>query len=146
MEIFGRLEDLDDAARIRIADEVFGGTGGEQFVQLLGQGEEALRGTMARAHEVGAVLDEEMISKAADLDRRFSDLAARAGNFFQTVIVSAADAAFALSRMTTEGGQILTLMERLDQLGIDTPAAVEALDTDAISAATAEGRRPGSRL
>ena len=38
LEITRRLEGLDRAAQIRTADEVFGGTGGEQFVQLLGRG------------------------------------------------------------------------------------------------------------
>ena len=35
VEIIGKLEHLDRAAQIRIADELFGGTGGERFVELL---------------------------------------------------------------------------------------------------------------
>lgn len=91
LEIMERLEGMDKAAQIRIADEIFGGTGGERFVELLGQGEGALRDTIARAHEAGAVLDDELIQKADELDRRFRELQTTAGNFFKRVIVGAAD-------------------------------------------------------
>ncbi|MDF2811131.1 MAG: tail tape measure protein core region [Microvirga sp.] len=37
-EIIERLGRLDKASQIRISDELFGGTGGEQFVRLLDQG------------------------------------------------------------------------------------------------------------
>ncbi|MDQ7775534.1 MAG: hypothetical protein Q4615_06295 [Paracoccus aminovorans] len=90
LEIMQRLEGMDKAAQIRIADEIFGGTGGERFVELLGQGEDALRDTIARAHETGAVLDDEMIAKAQDLDRRFRELQTSAGNFFKQVVVDVA--------------------------------------------------------
>ena len=48
-EIIGKLGQLDQAAQIRVADEVFGGTGGEQFVQLIAQGEQGIRDTIDRA-------------------------------------------------------------------------------------------------
>lgn len=91
LEIMERLEGMDKAAQIRIADEIFGGTGGERFVELLGQGEGALRDTIARAHETGAVMDDELIAKAHELDQRFRELQTTAGNFFKRVIVGAAD-------------------------------------------------------
>ena len=69
LEIMGRLEGLDKATQIRIADEIFGGTGGEQFVQLLGQGEGTLQATIARAHETGAVLDDETRKPPAQCSR-----------------------------------------------------------------------------
>lgn len=115
LEIMGRLEGLDKAAQIRIADEVFGGTGGERFVELLGQGEDRLRDTIARAHETGAVLDDEMIAKAEDLDRRFRDLQTTAGNFFKRVIVGAADA----------GAEIADLRTKLDEI-FDSEAQARA--------------------
>ncbi|WP_126974658.1 phage tail tape measure protein [Frigidibacter oleivorans] len=94
LEIIGRMEDLDRAAQIRIADEIFGGTGGERFVELLGQGEAGLRATIDRAHEVGAVLDEEMIAKAAELDRRFQELTTRVSTFGKTLAVAIGDLPF----------------------------------------------------
>ncbi|SOC23307.1 hypothetical protein SAMN05877831_1391, partial [Rhodobacter maris] len=39
LEIVKRLEGMDKAAQIRVADEVFGGTGGERFVEMLDRGE-----------------------------------------------------------------------------------------------------------
>ena len=90
LEIIGRLGDLDRAAQIRIADEVFGGTAGERFVELISQGEAGLRETITRAHDAGAVLDDELIGRAAELDRKFAELQTRVGNLFKTAVVDAA--------------------------------------------------------
>lgn len=108
LEIMQRLEGMDKAAQIRIADEMFGGTGGEQFVQLLGKGEGALRDTIARAHDAGAVLDDEMIAKAQDLDRRFRELQTSAGNFFKRVVVGAADAAVEIADMRAKLDEVFS--------------------------------------
>jgi len=102
LEIIGRMKNFDQAAQIRIADEVFGGTGGEQFVQLIGQGEDALRRTIERAHETGAVLDAEMIEKAAELDRRFNELKGTIGSFFKAFAVGAAQFAVDVATMKTD--------------------------------------------
>lgn len=90
LEIIGRLQKLDKAAQIRISDEIFGGTGGEQFVQLLDKGEAAIRAQIDRAHEMGAVLDEDLIARAAELDRKFGEVETRIGNMFKGAIVDAA--------------------------------------------------------
>lgn len=92
VEIIGRMEGLDKAAQIRVADEIFGGTAGERFVELLAQGREGIERTIQGAHEAGAVLDAEMIAKADELDRKFTQLQVSAGNFFKTVTVEAAGA------------------------------------------------------
>ncbi|WP_406736983.1 phage tail tape measure protein [Thioclava sp. GXIMD4215] len=94
LEIIGRLEGMDKAAQIRIADEVFGGTGGERFVELLSQGEDGLRKTISRAHEAGVVLDEELVQKAAELDRKFSELTAKVSTFGKKLAVALADIPF----------------------------------------------------
>lgn len=91
LEIVRRLQRFDQAARIRIMDELFGGTGGEQFVQLIDQGADGLQKTIQRAHDVGAVLDSEMIDKAQEIDRQWSDLTARVSNFAKTVAVELAN-------------------------------------------------------
>lgn len=87
LEIIGRMEQLDKAAQIRVADEVFGGSAGERFVELLSQGEEGLRRTVARAHEVGAVMDSQMIAKADELDRKYGELAERASRIGKSLAV-----------------------------------------------------------
>ncbi|MBJ2151575.1 hypothetical protein [Paracoccus sp. IB05] len=93
LEIFGKMQNFDTAAQIRIFDELLGGTGGEQFVQLIAQGEDGLRRTIDRAHEVGAVMDDEMIQKAQDLDRRWNDLATSLGYTAKSAILGIASIA-----------------------------------------------------
>lgn len=97
LEILGRMEGLDKAAQIRISDELLGGTGGEQFVQLIGQGEQALRATIDRAHEVGAVLDNELIIKAAEIDRKFGEMTARVSNFGKRAVIAIAEMSIELA-------------------------------------------------
>ncbi len=89
-EIIGRLQKFDQAARIRIADEIFGGTGGEKFVQLIEQGERGLRETIKTADDLGLVMDEAMIAKAAEVDRQFQIVANTVGTAVKGAIVSAA--------------------------------------------------------
>lgn len=138
LEITGRLGDLDSAAQIRVADEVFGGSAGERFVELISQGEQGLRDTIARAHEVGAVLDEELVQKAADLDRRFNELTGRVGSFFKEFAVGAADAAVKIATLRTD---LDDLFRTADQgrglLGDGITDALED-DSDAIAAHEAE--------
>lgn len=93
LEIIGRMKDLDRAAQIRVSDEIFGGSAGERFVELLGRGEDGLRRTIGRAHELGLVLETDVIRRADELDRKFNALTASAANMAKRVIVSIADVA-----------------------------------------------------
>lgn len=102
LEIFERTRQLDRAARIRVADEIFGGTGGERFVELMSRSEAEIRSTIRAAHEAGAVLDEGMIRKADELDRRFEALQARTSNFFKRFAVDTADAAVKIATLRTD--------------------------------------------
>ncbi|SFD16991.1 hypothetical protein [Salipiger profundus] len=90
LDIIRRMEDLDRAAQIRVADEVFGGTGGERFVELLGQGESGIRQMMNRAHELGTVIEEDTVTKAAELDRKFAEITQRVSTLAKTVVVDLA--------------------------------------------------------
>jgi len=92
-EIIGKLGELDQAAQIRVADEIFGGTGGEKFVQLIAQGEQGIRDTIEAAYDLGVVMDEETIAKADELDRQFQKIVITVGNGLKQAIV---DASFAL--------------------------------------------------
>lgn len=91
-EIIGKLGHLDRAAQIRIADEIFGGTGGERFVQLIEQGEDAINRTRQEAHDLGLVMDQDLIDKADALDRKFNQVANTVGTALKTAIVEAAAA------------------------------------------------------
>lgn len=126
LEIIGRMESLDDAARIRISDEIFGGSAGERFVELVGRGEGALRDTIRAANDTGAVLDTELIEKAAELDRRFAVLSTRTGNFFKKFAVETVDAGVKMANLRVD---IDDLFRSYDQarglLGDDVTKALE---------------------
>lgn len=113
LEIIGRLQKLDAAARIRIMDELLGGSGGEQFVQLIDQGEEGLRRTIQRGHELGKVMDEQMIAKAQELDRKFQDVSARVDSFYKRMVVGAFEAAEEYARLRSENEALFAAYEAL---------------------------------
>ena len=66
-EIIGRLEKLDKAAQIRISDEIFGGTGGEQFVRFLKEGAAGLRAAMAEFDRSGNLITPEQLKRAESM-------------------------------------------------------------------------------
>jgi muramidase (phage lysozyme) len=74
VEIMGRMQQLDRAAQIRVGDELFG-EAGERFVELLDRGAAGIRAQINEAHELGVVLDADVIAKADEIDRRFSAIA-----------------------------------------------------------------------
>ena len=96
LDIIDRLEGFDRAGQIRIADELFGGTGGEQFVQLLDEGAEGIRGTIDRAHELGLVLDADVIERAEEIERRFGEIRATTRAWVQEFVVDLVDASVEL--------------------------------------------------
>ncbi len=89
-EILERLEQMDKAAQIRIADELFGGTGGERFVELLGQGARKIEETKREAVNLGVVMSDDLIAKADILDRQFNTIANTVGTTLKSAIISAA--------------------------------------------------------
>jgi hypothetical protein len=91
LEMIGRMEGLDKAAQIRVADEVFGGTAGERFVELLALGEDGIQGQIDRARELGLVIEEDQIAKAAELDAKFAEVGARITTMWQSAVVGAAE-------------------------------------------------------
>ena len=89
VDIIKRMEGMSKAAQVRIADEVFGGTGGEQFVQLLDKGAESIQAQIARARDLGLVMDSAMIEKAAELDAKFREVETRLRTMWRTGVVEA---------------------------------------------------------
>lgn len=87
LEILRRVEDLDRAAQIRIFDELFGGQGGEQFVQLLRDGADGFAQSMGEA----AVFSDEIADKAAETDAAFRALASNLNVAIKTAVVTIAD-------------------------------------------------------
>lgn len=131
-EIIDRMNDLDKAAQIRVSDEIFGGSGGEQFVQLMGQGEGAIQATMDRAKEAGAVLDADLIKKAEDLDRRFAALQTRTSTFFKTLVIDVADAGAKITGLSSYVEDLFRTAQQAD--GLLGPDVVAELDASADAA------------
>lgn len=111
LEIIGRLEGLDKAAQIRIADELFGGTGGERFVELLSQGEAGIRKVMGEAKSAGVVIDAELVQRADELDKRFAAIQERLAGGFKAAVVTAGEAVLGAGG----AGQLSELMHDLER-------------------------------
>lgn len=87
IEIVRRMQRFDTAARMRISDELFGGTAGERFVALIDQGADSLDQARQRARDLGLVMSEELVGHASDIDARFSELATRIANYGRRAVV-----------------------------------------------------------
>ena len=74
-EIVNRVQRLDKAAQIRIFDELFGGTGGEQFVRFIDQGTDGIARLRREAEDTGYVLEDSILQRAADIDSQFDKVA-----------------------------------------------------------------------
>lgn len=87
-EIIDKLSRLDKAAQIRIADELFGGTGGEQFVQMLDKGAGYIGRMRKEIRDTGSVFSDDMIRKAEELNRQFEKIATTVSNGLNKAIIS----------------------------------------------------------
>lgn len=92
-ELIERTKALrNTAAGIRIFDELFGGSGGERFVAFLHQSEGAIRDQIKAAHELGLVIDDSLIKKAEEVDKKFRAITTTVSTNLKSAIISAADA------------------------------------------------------
>ena len=132
LEIFERMRSLDTAGRIRVSDEVFGGGAGERFVQLVDQGETGLRKTIERGRELGAVLDDDLIRKAQELDRRWAELTTRTSSWFKGFAVGAADVASQIAGLSADLDGMFRSRAQADSILGDGIAAT--LDADSAAA------------
>ncbi|MFG1342107.1 phage tail tape measure protein [Xanthobacter autotrophicus] len=76
-EIIDKMKGFSKAGQIRIADEIFGGTGGEQFVRLMDQGKGAIGRTREEARALGVILSEDVAKEAKKVAQEFDKLALR---------------------------------------------------------------------
>lgn len=74
-EIIRRIYDLDKAAQIRVADELFGGTAGEQFVRFLALGQNSVARLRKEAQDTGKVISKDLVDGAEEVDKRFKAMA-----------------------------------------------------------------------
>ena len=91
LEIIGRMNGMEKAAQIRIADELFGGSGGEKLVALLDRGAAGIQSQIDRARELGLVLDSDAIAKAAELDAKFAEVTTRLQSMWRAGVVGAGE-------------------------------------------------------
>lgn len=96
LEVIGRMERLSKSGQIRVADEIFGGSAGERFVELIDRGEDGLRQTVNRAHELGLVLDDSVVARADELDRKFNALMSKVATLGKRIAVATADVGAAI--------------------------------------------------
>lgn len=121
IEIIGKLQQLDKAAQIRISDELFGGSAGERFVELLDEGADKIREQIQEARNLGLVLDKDVIARAEEIDQKFAIVSRTVGTALKGAIV---DAAFALGQFidkfrSFENQQESTLDSRISQIGLE---------------------------
>ncbi len=90
VEIIGRMKQFERAAQIRLGDEIFGGTAGERFVELVDQGAEGLNENIKLAREMGLVMNEGMVKQAEEVDKKINILANTIGNRLKKEILEAA--------------------------------------------------------
>jgi hypothetical protein len=67
--VIKRMQDLDNAAQIRIADEIFGGQGGEQFVDMMNDGSKSVAELAKEAERLGLVMDKSLVDSAVEANR-----------------------------------------------------------------------------
>jgi len=91
LEIIGRVQRLDQAARIRVMDELFGGTGGEQFVRLVDLGADKVRAIGDEAQATGRIIDSALVDRAALLDQKFNTVAETIRGNLVAAIVAASE-------------------------------------------------------
>lgn len=93
LELIDRTRRLKDtAAGVRIFDELLGGSGGEQFVRLIEQGRQGITNTLNEADKMGAVMDENFIKRAEEIDKKFNQIATTIGSTLKSAIVDAVGA------------------------------------------------------
>jgi hypothetical protein len=140
-EIIERLGTLDRAAQIRISDEVFGGSGGEQFVALIDAGADGLARGAAEARNLGIILSEETAAKAEELNRAFQTVTTTVTAGLQQAIVNAGYALYDFLQqfMAVENRTTAALEIKASDIKAGIAARQRALDE--IEAGTR--RRPG---
>ena len=121
-DIIGRLQQFDKAAQIRIADEVFGGTGGEQFVQMIERGQKGLRDAREEARRLGLVLSDDVAKQAQQINQEFDTLSTTIGTKVKGAVVTVTAALLQLKNSFDDsvlgdsaGGQVDTVFRLADR-------------------------------
>lgn len=76
-EIMERVSKLDRATQIRFTDELFGGTAGEQFMQMMGMSAADMAALRVEARKLGNVLGDDVVAASRELNNQWAALIAR---------------------------------------------------------------------
>lgn len=87
-EIINRVKTLDQAAQIRVMDELFGGSAGEQFVRFLDESKAGIAQLRAEGREFGVVMDQEFLTKAEDVNKAWDKMSVYVGTNVKMAVVS----------------------------------------------------------
>lgn len=88
-EIITKLGTLEKASQLRLADEIFGGTG-DVLVRFMQDGVDSIEKLREQARATGQVMDESFIQKAVEADRQFKELEATATAAVRNIAVELA--------------------------------------------------------
>jgi hypothetical protein len=90
LDIIDRMQGLEQAAKIRIADELFGGTGGEQFISMINAGSGSIEELTKKANELGLVMSDKTAAGALDAHIAIETLTKQLQTQFNTMIAELA--------------------------------------------------------
>jgi lambda family phage tail tape measure protein len=87
-QVLSRFQNLDtQAQKIRVLDEVFGGTAGEQFLEFMDQGNNAIHDMRQSARDFGVVFSGEFIDKAVTAENQINTLGSVIKTNFQRGLI-----------------------------------------------------------
>lgn len=123
-EIIRKMEGMENAAKMRIADEIFGGTGGEQFVAMINGGADAIKDLTEKAHELGLVMKDETATSAVAANKAIDVLTKQLSAQFSTVVAELApDIESVTKQMTAWVGQNRELIRQKTHESINSIGA-----------------------
>jgi hypothetical protein len=124
-EIIDRVKQLDEAAQIRVLDEIFGGTAAEQFSRLMDDAEGAISRSREEARQLGVVLDEEYLQTVEEVNRQWQTMTTYVGtNLKRAVLDVARNVIFMLDKMReVEARADATIQRQIDEYTTKLDAA-----------------------
>jgi len=86
-EIIDRVKQLDQAAQVRILDELFGGTAAEQFQRLMDDAAGSISAARDQARQLGVVLDEDYKRQVEEINERWNTMVSIIGTNVRRAVV-----------------------------------------------------------
>ncbi len=94
VDILERIRNLKDvAAGKRLFEDIFGGEGGEQFVQLLDKGADGIRAMIREANDLGLVMDDQLVQRADEFNRKWTAVGGTINTYVKQAVLGLAFAA-----------------------------------------------------